>query len=228
MSEILGLDLGLDLSVGGLSGFMVYILWIFGFLVLAAISGVIIWKVNNKKLFSHKIVLFEYNSGTGWTYTRDVARKVRLAADGTFKLFLKKNKFPLKEGRKMSFNETWYAKGDDGNYYNFVLGDLDAIKGILDIEPVDRDVKHAIVNTLKEADKEYGPKKSFMEKYGVYIFSFIIVIVLVFAGAYLVEQMGNIATSLSTTSESLRLSLEHFSETVKLWTPGSSGIVSVE
>jgi hypothetical protein len=233
MTEVFGLDTGIDLGVtGGLAGFAVYLAWIFGILVLAIIGGVIFWIWHQKKIFKEEIVVFENVSGQGWVIAfKDRARRLRLSKDGTEVLWLKKKKMPLTAyGRKMGTNQYWFAIGQDGGWYNFLLGDLDAKMGVLDIEPVDRDIKYVTVAMLKNAEKEYGPKQSFMDKWGVWIFSLLGLIIGIAGFAYLIDQMGQVAGSLSNaldantkTAEVINTALAHVDSLCN----GGTGITTV-
>ena len=194
----MGLETGIDLSVGGsIGGFAIYLAWIFGFIVLVIIAAAVIWWYNNKKQYSEEVVIFENISGKGWQVkTKDKARRIRMSIDGTETLFLKNTKIPLTAyGRKMGTNQYWFAIGQDGGYYNFVLGDLDSKMGLLDIEPIDRDIKYLIVAMLKNAEKEYGKIESWMDKWGKWVFSIILVIIGIAGASYIVSQMGDIAQS---------------------------------
>lgn len=205
MTQILGLETGIDLSVGGLSGFTVYLAWIFGFIILAGIGAWLIWWTNQKKIYNKTVVIFENLSGQGWQVTsKDKARHLRLSKDGTEVLYLKGKKIPLTAyGRKMGQNQYWFAIGQDGGYYNFLLGDLDAKMGVLDIEPVDRDIKYVSVAMRRNAAEQYGPKPSFMDKWGSWVFSLVWLIVGIAGASYLITQMGDIANSLSSTTQAL-------------------------
>jgi len=66
-------------------------------------------------------------------------------------------------GRKMGKNTYWYAKGGDGYWYNIILGDLDTKQKILDVEPIDRDVRMFHVALDRLSHQTYG-KTSFLEK----------------------------------------------------------------
>ncbi len=59
-------------------------------------------------------------------------------------------------GRKMGKNTYWYAKAQDGYLYNFLLGDLDAKRAMLDIEPIDRDVRMFHVALDRLSNDTYG------------------------------------------------------------------------
>lgn len=231
MSTVMGLETGLDLSVGGaIGGFAYYLMWIFGFLTLVGIAGAVLWWYNNKKAYSEEVVLFENISGKGWQVkAKDKARRIRMSVDGTETLFLKNKKIPLTAyGRKMGTNQYWFAIGQDGGYYNFVLGDLDAKMGVLDIEPIDRDIKYLIVAMLKNAEKEYGKIESWMDKWGKWVFSIIFVIIVIAGLSYVVSQMGDIANAQAATTaqigevaEKIAASLGHMDSMCN----GGSGLV---
>ena len=231
MSEILGLDTGIDFSVGALSSWTWYLVWIFGFLVICILAAVVIWWMNQKKIYKEEVAVFENISGQGWVLSfKDRARRLRLSKDGTEVLYLKKKKMPLTAyGRKMGPHQFWFAIGQDGGYYNFVLGDLDSKMGILDIELVDRDIKLLTVAMLKNAESEYGPQKSFMDKWGVWVFSIIGLIIAIAGASYLISQMGDVANSLSSALGANQKVVESLSQIVGRMDSlanGGSGTVS--
>jgi hypothetical protein len=198
MTEIFGLETGLDFSVGNLSGFTVYLMWIFGFLILGIIAIVIIWYFNKRKLFKYNIVIFENVTGQGFVVSKkDKARTLRLAKDGTEIFYLQKEKLCLSAyGQKMGRNQYWFVIGQDGGWYNFVLGDFDAKTGILDIDLIDRDLRPAMVNMLNQSNEEYGAKQSFMDKWGNQIFAILYWIIIIAGMSYLISQMGEVVTQL--------------------------------
>jgi len=210
MGEIMGLETGIDLPSMASSKVGVYILIGLGILVLLGIiAGVVFWYFQ-KRLYRYKIVVFENISGEGWRVGyRDTAKYLRLSKDGTEVLFLRKKKIPLTAyGKKMGLNQYWFAIGQDGGWYNITLGDLDAKMGTLDIEPVDRDIKYISVAMRKNAAENYGPKITFMDKYGGWIFGGIAIII-IFAGSYfIIEQIGGLVRSLSQTADALTKATE--------------------
>jgi hypothetical protein len=221
MTDILGLEIPVGLPA--LGGFTTYLIWIVAFILLLIVGAVVIYYFNNRKLYKYSIVVFENTAGLGWRLgPKDKARMIRVAPDGTEYMFLKNRKIPLSSNgaRKMGTNQYWFAKGQDGEYYNVVLGDLDAKLGILDIEPVDRDVKYAIVNSLKQAKEDYGPVKGFMEKYGVMIISVLAIGIILFGMFYIIKEFGSVAEILSEA-------MKQFSDTVKMCAGSETGLVKV-
>jgi len=168
MTDILGVNLNVpsfDIS-GALSGSWIYIviIGIIGLIIVGVIALLLFMNTYNRK-----VVFFENISGQGFQpVMKSRARIIKLGRSGEEILKTLKGKiFISAYGRKMGKNTYWYAKGSDGYWYNILLGDLDAKFGILDIEPVDRDVRMFHLGIDKIAEKDYAEKKSFMEKYGV-------------------------------------------------------------
>lgn len=207
MAEVLGLQTGLDVSLTGtLGGFATYLLYIILFFIVVAIGGALIWYFNNKALYKYQIIVFENISGKGWQRGKDdKARIIRIASDGTYNFFLKNRKIPLgaSGAKKMDTNQYWYAIAQDGSFVNFVVGDLDAKMGILDIEPIDRNVKWDMVNSLKQNKDEFGQKKGLFEKYGVWVVSILVILIIIAGFVYIIKEIGGVADSLASTSKIL-------------------------
>ena len=208
MTDILGVDLALpslDIS-GALSGSWIYIL-------IIGIIGIIIVGVIALLLFlntySRKVVFFENISGQGFQpVIKSRARIIKLGRSGEEVLkTLKGGIFISSYGRKMGKNTYWYAKGQDGYWYNILLGDLDAKFGILDIEPVDRDVRMFHLGIDKIAERDYAQKKTFLEKYGVQMMVFVFLIIFL-VGLFVIA--GKISEGLQAMSnpETARMNQE--------------------
>ena len=197
----MGLDTGIDLTSWAASSMFGYIAYLFLFVILLVgiALGVWWWSVNRQ--YNKEIVVFENISGQGWVVSyKDKAKFLRLSKDGTEVFYLKKKKIPLTAyGKKMANNQYWFAIGQDGGWYNFVLGDLDAKQQILDIEPIDRDIKYITVAMRKNAAEDYGPKVTMMDKYGTWIIGGVTMLIMLGGIWFILEQMGNLAGSLSST-----------------------------
>ena len=154
------------------------------------IGAGIIYYVFVNRLYNRKIVVYENISGQGYTETwRDTARVVKIGDGGEELLFLKKKKvYRTAYGKKMGKNLYWFAIGQDGYWYNSVLGDLDAKMGMLDIEPVDRDMRLMHVAVRKNIQERYR-KIKFMEKYGTIVFNGIFLIIMLIGLGFLLNQM---------------------------------------
>jgi len=180
----MGNVLGYELPTVALSGFLatswiyVALLSVIGFMLVIGVGILIFYMTFNKK-----IILFENVSGLGYQPTlKTRARTIRIGNGGEeiFKTLVG-GYYVSAYGKKMGKGTYWYAKGQDGYWYNILLGDFDAKLGMLDIEPVDRDVRmfHTAVSNLSQ--QTYG-KSSFIEKYGVHmmLFAFLVVMLVGF------------------------------------------------
>lgn len=183
MSEIFGFNLP-DINITGfLSSTWIYILIIgfIGVVIITAIALLLFFRTYNRK-----IVVFENISGQGYQpILKTRARVVKLAISGEEILkTLFGGKYTTAYGRKMGRNTYWFAVGPDGYWYNIILGDLDTKMAMLDVEPIDRDVRMFHVALDRLAQNQYD-KKSFMEKYGSYMIVFIFLLILI-AGIWLI------------------------------------------
>ena len=196
-------ELGVNMPVIDITGFLsstwIYIA-IIAFVGLILIVGVLtlLFFLTYKK----KIVIFENISGQGYQpILKTRARVLKLGVGGEEILkTLIGGIFISAYGRKMGKNTYWYAKGQDGYLYNIVLGDLDAKQAILDIEPIDRDVRMFHVALDRLSHQTYG-KQNFMEKYGIHIMLFIFLITLVLGMWFIVGKIGEAVAPLAQSAE---------------------------
>ncbi len=234
MGQLLGQEIPVDLpTFGGLGinpttlGLIVLII----FIIAGGIVGSVL--IHRFKVFNKKIVVFENVSGRGYQVIfKDRARLLRLGAGGEELLYLKKKKlYRAAYGRKMGKNTYWFAIGQDGYWYNIVLGDVDAKMGMLDIEPIDRDMRYMHVALRKNINDMYK-KPNIMEKYGTYIMSGIFLIIMLVGIWLLLNKIGTISEGQSSSiqaSENLVISSEKLITSIdNICTSGGSSIVPVE
>jgi len=203
MAEILGTTINtpnIDIS-GFISSSWIYValIAVVGFILIIGIAMLLFFMTYNRK-----IILFENVSGLGYQPTiRTRARVIKVGNSGVEVLkTLKGGETISAYGRKMGKNSYWFGKAQDGYWYNIVLGDLDAKLGMLDIEPVDRDVRmfHAARNRLTDAT--YGEKRNWIEKYAPSMILLLTVIVLM-VGLYIVA--GKINEGQMATAEAAEI-----------------------
>lgn len=168
--------------------------------------------------YNKKIVFFENISGQGYQpVLKTRARTIKLGVGGEelLKTF-RGGQFLSTSGKKMGRNTYWYAKGQDGYPYNILLGDLDAKMGMLDIEPVDRDVRMFHVALDRLSHQTYG-KTTFMEKYGVHMMLFLFLIVLILGMWFIVGKIGDAVAPLGQSTDiSLKIQQTNLELTSKL------------
>ena len=209
-----------DLGVEGipqinLTGFLsstwiyLFLIVIAGFILIVG-AGVLFFFMTYKK----KVILFENISGQGYQpILKTRARIVKLGIGGEELLkTLAGGHYISAYGRKMGKNTFWFAKGQDGYWYNIVLGDLDSKRAMLDIEPIDRDVRMFHVALDRLSHQTYG-KTSFLEKYGIHMMLFLFLIVLVLGMWFLIGKMGDVTAPMAQNQE-MTLKLQEANERV--------------
>ena len=208
MANILGMEIG-DVGIGGGDGLFggggLSIPWVLIAVIfmIFLIAAIVIYMVFQWRIWNKRIIVFENISGQGYQpILKDRARTVRLGDAGEEILYLKKKRvYRSAYGRKMGKNTYWFAVGQDGYWYNIVLGDLDAKMGMLDIEPIDRDMRYMHVAVRKNIQERYR-KTSFMEKYGSMIMMAVFLVIVIIGIIMLVKRIGEAASSTNAAIES--------------------------
>ena len=195
MVDILGFEVPVDGAFGIGSSVLELVFW-FGVGGLIGVVG--LWFYFDFRTFNKKIVVFENLAGQGFQIAfKDRARIVKLGSGGEELLFLKKKKtYRTAYGKKMGANTYWFAVGQDGYWYNCVLGDIDAKMGMLDIEPIDRDMRYMHVAIRKNIEDRYR-KVNFMEKYGTIAMSGLFLIIMMGGIWFLLEKIAEIASTVA-------------------------------
>jgi len=73
--------------------------------------------------------------------------------------------------------------------------------GMLDIEPIDRDMRYMHVAVRKNTQERYR-KVKFMEKYGTYVMSGMFILIMIIGIWFLLDKMGDIANTVNSGIES--------------------------
>jgi len=205
MSEILGATLP-DINITGfLSSTWIYvaIVAVIGVILIGLVATLLFFKT-----FNRKVVFFENISGLAYQPTmKKRARRLRVGNGGEELLSLIGGDTLSAYGRKMGKNTYWFAKGQDGYWYNFLLGDLDTKRAMLDIEPIDTDVR--MFHVAKERmNKDNYLKRSFMEKYGSLMIMFLFLVVLILGMWFIVGKIGQATEALAATQSANAAVLE--------------------
>jgi len=202
MGAVLGIDTGVSLPSIVSDTFGTTLTWILIIAVLMCAAGVGIYIYVISKNFNRKIIVFENIAGQGYQIVyKDAARVVKIGDGGEEILYLRKKKvYRTAYGKKMGKNTYWFAIGQDGYWYNILLGDLDAKMGMLDIEPVDRDMRYMHVAIRKNITERYR-KIGFMEKYGTFVIGGLFFIGIIVGGWMLIDQIGELLGQAAATQE---------------------------
>ncbi|KYK20684.1 hypothetical protein AYK24_09845 [Thermoplasmatales archaeon SG8-52-4] len=196
MVDVLGFDIPVSMPKFAMMGAGRITLYLAIFILLIA-GAIVIWLVYQWRIYKYKIIVFENISGQGYQVAfKDRARVLKLGGTGEEVLYLRKKRvYRSAYGRKMGRNTFWFAIGQDGYWYNFILGDLDAKMGMLDIEPVDRDMRYMYVAIAKNI-RDTHLKKNFMEKYGTIVVSGVFLIIILIGMWFIISKMGDVSANL--------------------------------
>jgi len=211
MVDILGANIPIEMPSFGFGlGSTVWFLIIL-IVVIIGLGITALYFMNRFKVYNKKIVVFENISGQGFQPVyKDRARLVKLGDGGEELLYLLKKKvYRTAYGKKMGKNIYWFAIGQDGYWYNVVLGDVDAKMGMLDIEPIDRDMRYMHVAIRRNITDRYK-KQSIMDKYGSYIMSGVFLIIMLVGIWFLLDKIADINSS---SAESVKMAVEVQKET---------------
>jgi len=193
----LGFDFGgINMPSFGIgTGKITIVLTIF---ITILIGAIIAYLIYDRRIFNKRIIVFENISGQGYQLVfKDRARLISLGSGGEELLYLKRRKkYRTAYGKKMGKNTYWFAIGQDGYWYNVVLGDIDAKMGMLDIEPIDRDMRYMHVAIRKNIQDRYR-KTKFMEKYGTIIMNGMFLLIILVGIWFLLDKIAEIAGGIS-------------------------------
>jgi len=198
MAEVLGVGLP-DIDVTGFfasTWIYVFIVGAIGLILVVGVALLLFFRTFNKK-----VILFDNISGLGWQpVARRRARTLRVSNSGEELLALIGGETMTHYGRKMGSNTYWFARSQDGYWINFLLGDLDVKLAMLDIEPVNTDVR--MFHVAKDRmNRENYLKRSFLEKYGATMIMFFFLIAFILGMWFIVGKIGDATTALSATAQ---------------------------
>jgi len=227
--ELLGFNTGINMpnfSNSGIGGIVTIVLAI---IFVTILIGLGIWWWYMNRIFNRKIIIFENIAGQGYQPTgKDTARLIKIGDGGEELLFLRRRKvYRTAYGRKMGTNTYWFAMGQDGYWYNTLLGDLDAKMGMLDIEPIDRDMRYMHVAIRKNIQERYR-KVSAAEKYAPVIISIAILLVFFIGNWFMISKMGdliNVAKEMIQSAQPIAESMQQVAAHMDTLCSGGAGVI---
>jgi len=204
MANFLGTDLGISMPSWNIfSGVSGWTLTIIAVMLLTIILGAVaFWLVYSWRVFKYKIEIYE-NTGHGYRKVGvDRARLIKVGDGGEEILFLKRMKvYRGAYGKKMGKNIIWFFIGQDGYWYNCVLGDADAKMGMLDIEPIDRDMRLFHVAIRKNIADRYKTKK-IITTAAIVMGGLVITVIIMFIGNwFILDKIGDVMTTSTSNIE---------------------------
>lgn len=184
-----------NINITGILSNSWFYIFIIGFVFVVGVIVICVMMFLNT--YNKRVVIFENISGLGFQpVSRLRARTVNLGTGGYELLKCLGADYVSAYGRKMGMNAYWFAKLEDGLLYNFVMTDIDATKSIMDVKPVNTDVRgHYVVKDRLSKDN-YG-KQPFMEKWGPTIIMFFFLVTFIIGMYVIVGRIGSATKSLA-------------------------------
>ncbi len=164
---------------------IIFNLILFSLIIFSALFVYYYYK--NKKLYNKRITVFEMIGGYWYPTIRDTARIVKIGKGGYEVLYLKNLKvYRVAYGGRILKNDYYFFVMPDGYWYNGMLKGginyLDENKGLVPVTTANPLMRGQYVALEKQIETLHGDTKSFLEKYGTFIFS---IVFLLIAGVFL-------------------------------------------
>jgi len=152
--------------------------------------------------YNKKVEVYE-NIGGGRVTVRTMktrARVIKVGPGGEELLkLLRPGVYRTAYGKKIAPNTYAFCIGSDGYWRNITLGDLDTKMGILDIEPIDRDVRMMSVAVEKIIESNYNPNKTLQIVMSIMVI--IIFVVAIIAGWIYLGKIGTMTKTLAQSEQ---------------------------
>lgn len=208
MVEVLGFETGLKVPSFGIGTGNIAV--VFAIFIILLAGAIIIWVAYQWRIYNKKIEIYENISGLGFQRVGiDRARILKFGKGGEELMWLKKRKvYRTAYGRKMGKNTYWFAIGQDGYWYNILLGDLDTKLGMLDIEPIDRDMRYMHTAIRKIIQDSYKEKKILTATTIVVAGIVLTALIIIIGGWFILDKIGEVASSTSGNVEASRKTQE--------------------
>lgn len=231
MTNILGFNIPIDNFFSGVGGSSLTI--IFATLLFAIAGAVVFYFIYMMRIYRFKVIFFENVSGQGFQpVLKDSARLIKVGDGGEELLWLRKKKvYKTAYGRKMGKNTFWFARGQDGYDYNIILGDVDAKMGMLDIEPIDKDMRYmntAVRKNIQDRMRRKKMDKAVMVTMGGLALT---VLIMMIGGWFLLDKMIEVSASTNVGVETANRVVETAGQLIGAMDNicgGGSGLVPVE
>lgn len=159
-----------------MSGVLNAVGWIIAGIIIIAIAGYAYFYWYNKKLFDTRITDFEVVGSHFEPSRRDLAKKVKLGSGGFEVLYLRKLKtYRLAYGGRVGRKDYYFFIDGDGYPYNSMLNAkieyIDKYGGLVPVVTSNPTMRAQYTALEKQIESLHGEKKSFMDKYGAWVFA---------------------------------------------------------
>jgi hypothetical protein len=157
-------------NIGSIVGWVIFALLVAG----GAIFGYLSWK--NNKLFNKKVTICDIVGGYYQPIAKDTAKTVKVGTGGFEILFLKKAKIMrIGYGGRVGKRDYYFFIAPDGYWYNGMMSAginaIDKNGGLIPIVTTNPSMRAQYTALEKQIETLHAEKKSFMDKYGNWVFS---------------------------------------------------------
>jgi len=187
--------------------------WILAILLLI---GGLVWLYfyyMNKKQYNKKITAFEIVGNNFVPAFSDQAKVVKIGTGGFEILYLKKLKtWKIAYGGRVGKDTYYFFIWKDGYWYNSMLSaDMNAIDkngGLIPIVTTNPSMRAQYTSLEKQIDALHSEKKSFMDKYGSWVWSLGFIIVIGVLAWLIYKEIGPVTGNLATAADKLGMAID--------------------
>jgi hypothetical protein len=201
MVTIAGENIPINLHINGFMAntwIWIFIVAIIGIIIVIGVALLLYYKT-----YKRRVLVWDPN---GWKVVfKSRARVIRLGPERTELMKTFSGNYYVSAYDKKTNNAYWYVIGSDGYWYNVSLGDWDAKMGMIDIEPIDRDVRAQHKANADLVRLRYGEKKN-LEKwlFGIFLLALMVIF---FVGMYVT--WGRVADAVSPLADSNKIAVQN-------------------
>lgn len=157
-------------------GIMTFLGWAIFIIILVAGLGYVVYAYRNKGIWKKNITAFDIVGTFFEPAIRDKAKVTKIGKGGFEILYLKKQKtWKLAYGGRVGRNTYYFFIMPDGYWYNGMLSAnilrIDKEGGLIPIVTTNPTMRSQYTSLEKQIDSIHKTEKSFMDKWGVWIFS---------------------------------------------------------
>lgn len=154
---------------------------IFAIVIIGGVWFYLVWS-RDKKLFNKRITIMDIVGGYYEPIARDTAKTVKIGKGGFEILYLKKAKtWKIGYGGRVGKTDYYFYIVPGGYWYNGMMSAnvhfLDKSGGLVPIVTTNPLMRGQYTALEKQIDSLFTDKKSFMDKYGVWIFAIAFILI---------------------------------------------------
>lgn len=209
-------------------GSMSVFTWILVGVLFAVIGFIFFYLWLMKKKYNKKIILFEKIGVQFIPIKKYWGCEIKFSTAGdTITKIRGIDKFLPNPTKQMGLREYWYFIREDGEWINFELADLDEESRKVGAKFLDKEMRFSRT-AIQKSLRDQFEKKSFMEKYGVYVVTFSFLAIIIVGMWFLWDKwldLANVTKNAVETADMVLQKTNSILSTMDNVCSGGSGIV---